>query len=164
MENLAKLGIDFGSMLIYLINYGLLLAVLGYFVYPKIIEIIDKRRAEIENNLNESARLREEMNEQADDSKKEKESLLQELKEDKDKMKKELQEKRTELIAKMEEDRGKLLEEARKQIENEKDNIIQKAEQQIVGMIEKVVLKVLSNQVPEDVVKKSVGDAWKVQK
>jgi len=164
MENLAKLGIDFGSMLIYFVNYGLLLGALGYLVYPKIIKIIDERRDKIEDNLNESARLRKEMIAQSEDSKKEKESLMNDLKEDRDLLKRELQEKRVELLSKMEEEKTKLLEEAREQIKKEKDEIVDSAKEQILGMVERVVIKVLSNQVPDDVVRKSVNEAWKSHK
>lgn len=161
MENLTKIGIDFGSMLIYLVNYGLLLGVLAYFVYPKILKIIDERREQIKSNLDESARLRSEMSKQVETHKADREQLLSELESDREALKSELQKTRTELVAKMDQERSKLLEETRAQLSEEKKSIIKDAETQVVSMIERVIMKILSNQVEEQVVKKSVQESWK---
>jgi len=163
MANLAKI-IDVRSMLIYLVKYGLLLGVMAYFVYPKILKIIDERRNQISGNLDEAAKLRKDMAEQITNHSKEKDKLLIEIENDRNNLKKEFTDKKIELIKEMEEEKTKLMEEARIQINTEKRNIIINAEKQILSMIEKVIFKILSHQVPDDVVKKSVQEAWKSQK
>ncbi len=60
----------------------------------------------------------------------------------------------------MEAKKAKMLEEVRTIVANEKDSILKKAEQQTLSLIEKVVLHVVSNNVPQDIVKSSVKDAW----
>lgn len=168
MESLSKLGLDLGGMVIYFVNYGVILGILSYFVYPKIIKAIDERRAKINDSLDEAIKLREDMTSQISKHTKEKEDLqqklLNELEQDREKFKKEYQDKRAELIKKMDEERNKMLDEAKEQITKDKEIMLKDAEKEIVSMIERVILKILSHQIPEDVVKKSVQEAWSSQK
>jgi len=164
MDSLAKIGIDGGSILIYLVNYGILLGVLSYFVYPKLIKIIDERREQIQQNLDEASRLRDDIGEQIKKHKTEKDLLMSELERDREALKKDLHDKKTEMVMKMDEERTKMMEETRTQIESEKAKIIKDAAPTIVEMIERVVRRILSTQVPEDVVKRSVQESWKNQK
>ena len=47
-------------MLLYLINTGVLLAILTYFLYKPILKFIDQRRQQIIDSIEESKKLREE--------------------------------------------------------------------------------------------------------
>ena len=57
--------------------------------------------------------------------------------------------------------RDQIIEEARKQAEETKKSILKEAEQETQKRIEKTILHVLKNKIPEDVVKASVQAAWK---
>lgn len=57
---LASLGIDVTSLLIYLVNFGVLLAILYFVGYKKILAMMDQRAARVKESLEEADRVREE--------------------------------------------------------------------------------------------------------
>jgi F-type H+-transporting ATPase subunit b len=160
MDSLGKIGIDFWGMFLYLINYGLLLGVLGYFFYPKILKTIDERRNTIKKNIEDTAHLQKVLELQIAQHKKEKDELHAQIQKQSSELKKELQVKRTELLAQMDSDRQKMMEETKVQLEKEKNAIVQAAEGEVLTIMKKVLLEVVSQKVPEDVVTESVTDSW----
>ena len=160
MESLGKIGIDFWGMFLYLINYGLLLGVLGYFFYPKILKTIDERRNTIKKNIEDTAPLQKVLELQIAQHKKEKDELHAQMQKQSSELKKELQEKRIELMASMDEARQKMMEETKAQLQKEKEAIIQAAEEEVLTIMKKVLLEVVSHKVPEEVVSESVTDSW----
>lgn len=161
MEVLAKLGIDINSVIIYLVNFGILLAAVAYFITGPILRVITKRQEEIKQNISEAERIK---NEFADEKRKadaEKNALKNDMEQQMSHLKKELDVRRKQQEEEMEAKKAKMLEEVRSIVEQEKSSILQKAEQQTLDLIEKVVLHVVSNNVPQDIVKSSVQDAWK---
>ena len=54
-----------------------------------------------------------------------------------------------------------MLEDVKAVIDQEKANIIGSAEKEVLKLMQKVVLHVVSNQIPEEVVEKSVDSAWR---
>jgi len=161
MEVLAQLGIDLNSVLVYVVNVGILLAATAYFVTGPLLRMIDKRRETIENNLNEAERIKEEFLAEKQKADAEKESLRIEMEQQMSDLKKELDARRKEQEETLELKKAKMLEEVRTIVNEEKKSILNAAEKQTVELIEKVVLYVVSNNVPADVVKTSVADAWK---
>jgi F0F1-type ATP synthase membrane subunit b/b' len=61
MDGLGQLGIDIWSILYYLVNYGIILAVLGYYVYPRVYAILEKRESEISRSLDHAQELKNEL-------------------------------------------------------------------------------------------------------
>ncbi|QQR83755.1 ATP synthase F0 subunit B [Candidatus Peregrinibacteria bacterium] len=120
MENLSKIGIDLWGMLLYLVNYGLLLGVLGYFFYPKVIKNLEKRRATIKKNIEDTAHLQKVLEMQIEQHKKEKEELRIQMAADAATLKKEMQEKRSEMIQEMESERQKMIEETTAQLDKKR--------------------------------------------
>ena len=164
MENLAKIGIDWWGMLLYAVNYGLLLFVLAYFLYPKLKSVIKERRVTIKRNLESAEKLRLQLEDMSKENEREKNSLIKDIQLERTNMQKEMQEKKTLLAKEMEEAKNKMVEDARAQIEEEKKALITETEKKIVSMIEKVILSILSNKVPENVIQESVEASWDAQK
>lgn len=160
MEALAQLGIDAQGILLYLVNFGILLLVMYRFVYKPLVKIMDDRRRQIKDDVEGAASLREalevaKMNE-------EKERKARELA---------LEERIAEAKRVVREDAKKLLQDA----ESQRDGIIAKAnetaqttiagamagaEREIIDRVRKVVTHVLK-EVPQDIVEASVQDSWK---
>ena len=160
MEALAQLGIDAQGILLYLVNFGILLLVMYRFVYRPLVKIMDDRRKQIKDDVEGAASLREalevaKMNE-------EKERKTRELA---------LEEKIAEAKRMVREDAKKLLQDA----ESQRDGIVAKAnetaqatiagamagaEREIIDRVRKVVVHVLK-EVPQDIVEASVQDSWK---
>lgn len=164
MENLAKIGIDFWGIVLYIINYGLLLAVLSYFLYPKLRSTIKNRKSTIAKNLEDAESLRKKLEDYAKKSDLEKAKLIHAVKEQRETAKKELKIARSELMSEMEERRGKMLEEARGIIIEQKNSIIAEAEKDILAMIKTVMLDILSGDVPEEVIEASIKKSWQINK
>lgn len=160
MEALAKIGIDLWGMLLYLVNYGLLLAVLAYFFYPKVIKTMDERRKIIKKNIEDTEHLQKVLKMQIETHKKEKEEMRAELEKERAENKSEFQKEKVELIQNMEEAKNKLLADARNQINKEKAEILQSAQQETISLMKKIILEVASHKIPEKVVTESVSDSW----
>ncbi|MDA1215324.1 MAG: F0F1 ATP synthase subunit B [Chloroflexi bacterium] len=61
---IGALGIDVGSLIVYLINFGVLLAVLYFFAYKRVLGMLDQRSGRIKESLEEADRVREESQQQ----------------------------------------------------------------------------------------------------
>ncbi len=160
MDGLSAIGIDLWGMFLYLVNYGILLGILGYYFYPMIIKTIDKRRETIKQNIEETQRLQEELEKKLQAQVGQADKMKAEYKAEAAAMKKELADKRTEMIAEMEEERAKMMDEAKELLKQKRDAIVADAEKQVLSTMKKVLLSVMQNRVPEDAVESSVSDAW----
>ena len=161
MEGLAKLGIDPLSILLYLLNTGLLLVVLIYVLYKPILRYLDERRNQIRSSVEEAQLLKVELDkksvEAAEASKKAEETLKREM----ENLRKFTEEKRAELTAEMESARNEMLAKADTDITRRHNELMKEAEQATMDLIKKVVLHIVQNKVPEEVVEASIKDSWK---
>jgi F-type H+-transporting ATPase subunit b len=162
MEILAKLGIEPWSMLLYFVNTGILVLVLAKLLYKPILKYVDERRAVIEGSITEAEQLKKTFEEKLAEILAEKEALHASLKEQMEKTAKTLQEKEAQLVADMTLAKTRMLEEAHVQIEKEKAELMKDAEARTMSLIQKVVLYIVQNKVPAEVVRESVQDAWKM--
>lgn len=161
MEALATLGINFSSIVIYVINFGILIAVIAYFFTGPLVRILDERRDQIQTNVAEAERLKNEFAEEKRKADIEKTALRTDMEQQMSHLKKELESRRKEQEEALEARKAKMLEEVRTIVADEKGAILKKAEAQTLELIEKVVHYVVSNNVPQDIVKNSVQEAWK---
>ena len=63
-SGIGALGIDIGSLIVYLVNFGVLLAVLYFFAYKRVLGMLDQRSSRIKESLEEAGRVREESQQQ----------------------------------------------------------------------------------------------------
>ena len=161
MEGLAKLGIDPLSILLYLLNTGLLLVVLIYVLYKPILRYLDERRDQIRSSVEEAQTLKVELDkksvEAAEASKKAEETLKREM----ENLRKFTEEKRAELTAEMESARNEMLAKADADITRRNNELMKEAEKATMDLIKKVVLHIVQNKVPEEVVEATIKDSWK---
>ena len=61
---LGALGVDLGSLIAYLVNFGVLLLLLYLFAYKRILGMLDQRSDRIRESLEEADRVRQESQEQ----------------------------------------------------------------------------------------------------
>ncbi|MGE3278585.1 MAG: hypothetical protein AB7J40_02165 [Candidatus Altimarinota bacterium] len=161
MEVLAKLGIDFNNVIIYLVNFGILFGVIAYFVTGPVLKMLEKRRDTIRDNLEKAEAIKQEFMEEKKKADAEREALKAEMAEQLSMMKKELDLRRKEQEEALALKKANMLEEVRTLVEDEKGKILKKAEQQTLDLIAKVVMHIVSNKIPQEVVKESVSEAWK---
>jgi len=161
MEVLGKLGIDFNSVVLYLLNFGILFAVVAYLITGPILRMIDQRTKTIKDNLEEAENIKREFLEEKKRADQEKASLKTEMSSQMAHLKKDLEKQRKDQEEEMNLRKAKMLEEVRTIVEEEKKNILKKAEQQTIDLVSKVVMHIVSQKIPKDVLRESVVDAWK---
>lgn len=161
MEALSKLGIDFTSVGLYLLNIGVLVGLLSWLLVKPLLKFLDERKDLIVGNINEADLLKSEFQKKLEEMRKEKDEATEKIRIQMAQMQESLSMKQASLIAEMEAEREKILSEARAQIREEKDAILKSAEEETLKTMQKVIFYVLQNKVPAEVVKNSVSDAWK---
>lgn len=161
MEALEKLGIEPFSILLYLINLGSVLLVLTFLLYRPILGFMDKRRKEISDSVEEASILRDEFEKTIQKAEKEKIELEKNFREEMEKLKKFVEQKRGELTKEMEAARAEMMAKASAEIEEKKRSLLKEAEGEVLSLMKKIILNVVQNKVPENVIQESIKDAWK---
>ncbi len=161
MDALAQLGIDFRSILIYIINFGLLYGVLYYLAFKPLLGFIDTRRNKIATEIDQANALKEGFEKQIGLLEKEKEAVRADLQEQMQKMEALLDKKRAEMVAKMEAEREEMLAKTSAEITEHKDRMVAEVEKQLLSLMQKIVLEIVHHKVPEDVIQASINEAWK---
>ena len=160
MEGLSKLGIDLWSILIYVLNIGLLLLVLTYVLYKPIFKFLDERRAQIKSSVEEAQNLKVELDKKSAEVEAATEKAETELKKEMENLRKFTEEQRAKLTAEMEKARGDMLAKAEEDINRRKGEILKEAEVETLELIKKIVLYVVQNKVPAEVIEDSIKSAW----
>jgi len=157
---LTKLGIDAWSIVLYIINVGILFAAIYFLLVPVILKFLDERKNKIADSLNEANKLKEVFEKQLAEINAERDEQTRQAKAEMDAMKVMIEQRREELMREMESHKAKLLADAREVIDQKKNTIIKEAEEHTLDIIKKVVLYVVQNKVSEDVIKKSIEESW----
>lgn len=161
MEALQKLGIDGWSVLLYLVNMGILLGVLTKLLYKPLLGFMDERREIVRKNLQETELLKAKFEEESKRQTQETKDLLVKMQSEVAAAKAQAEVRAKELIAEADVRREQMLEDARRQVEETKKGILKEVETETQKRIEQTILHVLKNKIPADVVKSSVQAAWK---
>ena len=160
MEALSNLGIDFWSILLYLINMGLLVFLMGKYLFPKILHFLDERRELIRNNLNEAENLKNAMGHERSVMEKEKEELRHHLNQELTEGKKVLEEKQRKVEAEIDAKKMKMLDEVKKVMADEKEKLMGGVQKELLTMVQKMVTHIVSHDIPKETIEKSVSGAW----
>lgn len=160
MENLLKLGIDPISILVYMVNAGLVLVVLTYVLYKPLLRFIDERRKQITDSVEEARVIRDDFSARLEESREEKKKAELELRTEITNLQKFVDKKRHELVAEMEAARTEMMRKGNEELEKRKTEIVQEAEADIKKVMAKILLQVVQNKVPEKVILESIQEAW----
>lgn len=161
MEALKSLGIDPWAIVLYLVNFGLLLAILTKFLYKPVLKFLDERRETVRHNLEEADKLRVTLSEERAKRLEEAKASSAESARQVAAAKAEAEAKSRVLLAEAEERREKLMAEAEADIADRKRKLVDQVEGELLKRVEAVALRVLQDKVPEKVVAESVSQAWK---
>ena len=161
MEQLASLGIDVWSMVLYLGNTAVLIVVLIYLLYKPMNKFLEERQKQITDSIDEAQKLQEKFEKELEKSHAEREKVESELRGELSKLQQFTEQKRTELVAEMGEARTKMMKKAQDEIDKKKESLIKDAEGEIKELMTKIILEIVENKVPEDVINDSIKSAWK---
>ena len=141
---------DFGTFFWMLVSFIIVLAILAKFGFPALVNMVNERTQYIDDSL-KSAR---EANEKLSHIKEESESILVEARKEQARILKEAMETRTQIVNeakdKAKAEGGRLLEEARKQIQKEKEDAIRDIRKQVAELSVEVAEKVLRKQLSSE--------------
>lgn len=160
MENLSKLGIDLWSLLLYAVNFGLVVLLISKYLTKPILKVLDERKDQIKKNIEEAEKLREEMARHQEKMEQEKVAMQAKLHHELSQSKKEIEEKRKEAEAEIEAKKAKMLADVKAIIDEEKRSIVADAQADILKLMQRIVLHIVSNKIPTDVIKESVTESW----
>lgn len=141
---------DFGTFFWMLVSFIIVLAILAKFGFPALVNMVNERKQYIDDSL-KSAR---EANKKLSHIKEESESILVEARKEQACILKEAMETRTQIVNeakdKAKAEGGRLLEEARKQIQKEKEDAIRDIRKQVAELSIEVAEKVLRKQLSSE--------------
>lgn len=160
MEALNNLGIDLWSILLYTVNMGILLFIIGKYVVPKVLHYLDERRSQILNNLTEADLLKTEMEKQQEAMRKEREEMSQTIQQELAETRKTLEAKRKEAEAEIEAKKAKMLEDVQAIIAQEKAGLIHAVQKEMLVTVQKMITYIVSNEIPPETIKNSVAKSW----
>lgn len=164
MEKLLTLGIDWQSIVIYLVNFGILYFIVAKYLVPRVVGFLDKREKTIKDNIDEANKLKEEFQAKLVEMEKEQEEIRAHQLSEMQEFKKDLDAKRDELIEIMEKERQEMLEKTEHEIAQRKEMLMKEVETEMLTVIQNIVLNIVQNKLPKEVVSDSIQDAWKQYK
>jgi len=145
-----KLGFHLPSLIVYLINFVLLLAILYFFAYKRLLAMMDRRSERIREGLaaadnarEEAARAQERMEQQITESRRESQRLLEQTREA-------VERYRQEEHARAKEEARGFIERAREDIQRERDRATEEVRRHFAGLAITAAEKVVHRSLDED--------------
>lgn len=161
MDALANLGIDGWGLLLYLVNFGLLLWLMQRYVYKPLVKYLDKRRDQIKEDVDRAAMLRKDLDAEREGESAQRAKRLEALDAQVKDAKQLARTEAKQMIADAETQRDAILSNASKTADATIAATMSDAEGEILERVRRVVTHVLEDGVPQDLVDKSVQDSWK---
>lgn len=161
MEALAKLGIEPSSILFYLVNIGVLLAVISFFVTKPLLKILDERRAKISGSLARAEELTREFEEKYATVKNETDTMRKSFLAEAEELKRSLEEEKKAMHQQIATDRDVLMTQTKTEIEQMKQQALSQIEHDVTRMMQQAVLTIMKDSMDEAAVEKSVTSSWK---
>jgi F-type H+-transporting ATPase subunit b len=160
MDALQKLGIDGWSLLLYLVNYGILFLVLGKFVYKPLAKIMDERSHTIQRNLAEAEQLKHDFQKEMDRRAKENDEFIKSMQLELMHTRTEAEARAKSLIAEAEMKREELITKAYGEVAAMKDRMVSDIERELLQKIGRIASVAMADAATEDAVSESVDRAW----
>ena len=133
-SGLGALGVDLGSLIAYLVNFGVLLLLLYLFAYKPILGMLDQRSNRIKESLEEADRVRQESQEQQatmqkalDEGRQEGQRVLEEARQAAERY-------REQQAAQAQTEAEAMIERARNEIRAERDAALEQVRAQFAGL------------------------------
>lgn len=160
MEKLSALGLDLNSLLIYLVNFGIIYLIISRLISKPIIDILEKRKAEIENNLSEANKIKVELIQEKNNFEIQKQKLREEFNEDLKKFEKSIQEKRKELDEENSKLREEIIQKALSEQKQIKENVFKIIQEDLIKSYSTILNKVLKNDSSPEKINQSILESW----
>jgi len=160
MQQLAALGIDLTSLVIYTVNFGIIYIVVSRLIAKPILEILENRKIEIETNLNEANKIREEMLTEKKKFEAEKEKIRNEFDQELLKFEESLKERSKYLELQNQRAREEIIQKALAEQKQIKENIFKIIQQDLINSYSVIISKILKEDTTSENIKSSIESSW----
>jgi F-type H+-transporting ATPase subunit b len=160
MEGLSNLGIDIKSILFYIINIGLFVLLLWYFLYEPVINILSARQQKISDTIDEANKIKAEFEKKFNEMTEEQLQVQARLKDEVEQMEKFIESQKQAMLEEVEAEKQAILNRTAEEIERRKAQLVSDAEKELLKIIQNIVLEIVQNKVPTETVQTSVQEAW----
>ena len=155
---MEKLGLDLWQLIWQLVAFGILVFLLGKFLYKPILTMLDERRERIAQSMQDAQKAKEyaeniqqELEQQKAETKREGQAVLTQATEMGEKL-------RQEILDQAREDARKMLEKAREEIEADRARSMSELQQQVADLALTVSQSVLKEAIDEETHRRLIGD------
>ena len=153
-----KLGFHLPSLIVYIVNFVLLLVILYFFAYKRLLAMMDRRSERIRDGLEAADRAREEashsqqqMEEKMAESRRESQRLLEQARETAERFRQEEQ-------ARAKEEVERFIAAAREDIQRERDRAVQEVRRHFAGLAISAAEKVVRRSIDEEAHRELIED------
>lgn len=157
MESLLKLGIDWKAILIYIVNFGVIVFILSKFVFKPLRTFLEERRAKTIKALEDVEKLKAEFGEKVAERKATEQKLIEEASE----LRSQIEGEKKDILKEAYAEKDAILSKARTEAEKLRDEIITSFETEIIERISEVVESGFKNNLSPENIKLIVEDTWK---
>lgn len=160
MEILAKLGIDLWSIVLYLVNVGILIALLAKFLYKPVLEVLDKRVNLIKSSISEAETLKKDFADKLSAMQQEKQEASDSIKAQLESMRREAEVARKKLEEDLGAERSRMLASLQKEIDEEKKALETEMKKTMLSSMKTIMLFVLGDKVPASTLEAHIQEGW----
>jgi len=160
MEGLANLGINTHSLLIYIVNFGILVIVLNKFLFKPVAEMIEKKQHGIKTSLDEANLISVEFQNKLNEIEEEKLQVEKKLNEELSNLRSFVETKRSEMLREIEQQRSEMISKAQAEVDQMKLDAFESSKEDLNKFLKVALSKIVSEQVSEDAINNSFESSW----
>jgi F-type H+-transporting ATPase subunit b len=146
MEMLNTLGIDWGMLIAQMINFGILLAALTYFLYKPVLRVIDERATRVRQSMDHAAKLEHEVAEMEKERKKRLKEMDEQARSFLEQSRKQAEGAKKEIVDSAQAEVNQMLEKGRKQLEDERRKLLADLQKTVTSVSVQLAEKVLERE------------------
>ena len=160
MEGLANLGINIQSLIIYIVNFGILVLVLNRYLFKPLAGFLDKRQNNIKHSLEEANTIQVEFQKKLNEIQDEKVLVEKKLNQELSNLRSFVESKRTEMLKEIEQQRSEMISKAQNEVDEMKMDAFESSRDDLNKFIKIALSKIVSENISEDAINKSFESSW----
>ena len=160
MEGLANLGINIQSLIIYIVNFGILVLVLNRYLFKPLAGFLDKRQNNIKHSLEEANTIQVEFQKKLNEIQEEKVLVEKKLNQELSNLRSFVESKRTEMLKEIEQQRSEMISKAQNEVDEMKMDAFESSRDDLNKFIKIALFKIVSENISEDAINKSFESSW----
>ncbi|MBT5346601.1 ATP synthase F0 subunit B [bacterium] len=160
MEGLANLGINIQSLIIYIVNFGILVLVLNRYLFKPLAGFLDKRQNNIKHSLEEANTIQVEFQKKLNEIQEEKVLVEKKLNQELSNLRSFVESKRTEMLKEIEQQRSEMISKAQNEVDEMKMDAFESSRDDLNKFIKIALSKIVSENISEDAINKSFESSW----